>query len=91
MDSSYGEAEVKAPETPETPESIDEENASDSEILIAKARLPEGSKKGDIVTFRIANDFGDESSLELVKSSKSPTSDTMNDMASEEIMALDKE
>jgi len=85
MDESYGaEPSVKPPMESE---SVDEENAENAEILIAKGDL----KEGDTVTFRVSKDFGDEVSLERVTASAEPTNDNMTATTESEIAALDQE
>jgi hypothetical protein len=78
MDSSYGGGPAKPPplERPggpppkrpaREPESVDEENAGATEILVAKSKLPPGVREGDEVTFRVSGDYGEEVSLVQVK------------------------
>lgn len=93
MDSGYSETPVAKPEakpaeaeSEDTEESVDEENAGAPEILITKSKLP-GKKEGDTCTFKVVKDFGDELSLEYVKSEQ--TKDTMSADTESEIAALD--
>jgi hypothetical protein len=58
-----GDAESKAPEE----KSVDEQNAGQSEFLVSKKELPEGTKEGDTCMFKVNKDFGDEFSLSYVK------------------------
>lgn len=93
MDSSYGGGAVTAPDDEGTspPESVDEENAGATEILIAKNKLPSGTKEGDTCTFRVTKDYGDEFSLEYVKESASePTEEPMS-TEGQELSALSEE
>lgn len=96
MDGSYsGETAVKPPEKPvaEEKESVDEENAGATEILVTKSKLP-GKKEGDSCTFKVVKDFGDELSLEYVKpggKTDESTNDTLNAATDGEIAALDTE
>lgn len=88
MDSGYA-APVKPP-AEATPQSVDEENAGATEILVSKSQLPSGSKEGDTLTFKIAKDYGDEVSLELAE--ETPPGETQEDLsatAAKEIAALD--
>lgn len=91
MDSSYGGA-VTAPEEEAAPaESVDEQNAGATEILIGKNKLPSGTKEGDECTFRITKDYGDEFSLEYVKETESePTEEPMS-TEGQELSALSEE
>lgn len=88
LDPSYG-GKPAAPATPleggeagekeASPEqSVDEENAGSSEILIAKDKLPD-VKEGDQCTFKVTKDFGDEFSLEYVKEAKPEGKPQTND------------
>jgi hypothetical protein len=92
LDSSYATPE-KAAEQPKETETVDEENASGAEILIAKDKLPSGTKEGDTCTFNVTKDFGDEFSIELVKESApaadEPTSETLEAETESELGALD--
>lgn len=98
LDASYQGAEGGAEVTPpgETPsqetETVDEENANTAEILVAKNQLPSGTKEGDTCTFRVKKDFGDEFSLEYVKSGEE-SSEPEEPMAQErqELTALSGE
>ena len=94
MEKSYGGTPpVEAPEEAEPAESVDEENAGTSEILIAKTELPSGTKEGDTCTFKVVKDFGNEFSLEYVKESPAPgeqTADNMETTTANEITAMDE-
>ena len=74
--------------------SVDEANSEASEILIAKNKLPEGTKEGDTCTFKVSKDVGDELILEYVKDDQEErgeqTNDNMNSTTENEISALDQ-
>jgi hypothetical protein len=98
MDSSYGNAPVSPPDNAPAdkapPESVDEQNAGSAEILIAKDKLPPGTKEGDTCTFKVSKDAGDELILEYVKegqeeASEPTTRDNMDATTEGEISALD--
>lgn len=98
MDSgTYGNAPVSPPDNAPAdkgpPESVDEENAGSAEILIAKDKLPPGTKEGDTCTFKVSKDVGDELILEYVKEGQEetgePTRDNMDVTTEREISALD--
>lgn len=94
MDESHGAAgaPVEAPEKPA--ESVDEENAGASEILISKDKLPTGTKEGDTCTFKVVKDFGDEFSLEYVSEESAGTPSEPEEpmsTAARELTALDQE
>lgn len=91
MDSGYAAAPAVEPPA-EPSETVDEENAGAAEILIAKDKLPSGTKEGDTCTFRVVKDFGDEFSLEYVsEETGEETEETMNATTGREIAALDTE
>lgn len=56
----------------EEKKSVDEENAGAAEILIAKKELPPETKEGDVCSFKVVKDFGDEYSLQYVKDDEKP-------------------
>ena len=98
MDSSYSGAPVqppdKAPSDKAPAESVDEQNAGAAEILIAKDKLPPGTKEGDTCTFKVSKDVGDEYILEYVKEGQKettePTRDNFDATTENEISALDQ-
>ena len=80
MDSgTYGNAPVSPPDNAPAdkgpPESVDEQNAGAAEILIAKDKLPTGTKEGDTCTFKVSKDVGDEYILEYVKEGQQEASE----------------
>lgn len=97
MDSSYGNDPVsppdKMPSDKAPKESIDDQNAGAAEILIAKDKLPPGTKKGDTCTFKVSKDAGDEFILEYMKEGQEeatePTRDNVDATTENEISALD--
>lgn len=92
MDDSYGggDAAVNPPEEKPTADtqSVDEENADQSDILVSKKNLPEGMKEGDTVMMKCMKDHGDEVSMKCMKDSETKSEPTDNTSA--EIAALDK-
>lgn len=92
MDSSYAAEPVEAPEQSAPAESVDEENAANAEILIAKSQLPEGTKEGDTCTFRVVKDYGDEFSLEYVsEETEGETTEEPMSTEGQELTALSEE
>lgn len=94
MDESYASAPVSAPDSSSSQaDTVDEENAGAAEILVSKDKLPEGTKEGDVCSFKVTKDFGDEVSLEYVDESEpeetEPTTASPEDQAASEISALD--
>ena len=93
MDSSYGKDAVETPTektAPDETESVDEANAGATEILIEKAKLP-GKKEGDICTFKVVKDFGDELSLEYVKEeTPEPAEDNLSANMESDMDAMDQ-
>ena len=96
MDESYGsKPDVKPPDdTGDKPtgdkESVDKENAEEADILIDKKKLDPGAKVGDVCSFKIVKDFGDEVSLQWVKDGASKPSETPTDNTEAELSALDE-
>jgi hypothetical protein len=88
----YGTNGTSAPAAEPKP-TVDEENAQNADILIAKADLPKGCKEGDTYTFRVVKDFGDEASLELVEGNEpeSETTEEPMDVADRELTAMSEE
>lgn len=66
MEEAYGQKKAAAPERSE-PESVDEEAAENTEILVEKDKLSPDCKVGDEYTFKVTKHYGDEALLELVK------------------------
>ena len=99
MDSSYGNAPVsppdKMPADKAPAKSVDEQNAGEAEILIAKDKLPPGTKEGDTCTFKVSKDVGDEYILEYVKDGQEertePTRDNLDATTDKELSALDSQ
>lgn len=94
MEEAYGgsKAPVESPESEsKSAESVDEENAGASEILIDKSKLPEGTKVGETCTFRVAQDFGDEVSLEYVKEGEETETEEPGSEVGKELSALSGE
>jgi hypothetical protein len=96
MDSSYGPSPpVKAPAEKAPEQSVDEQNAGAAEILIAKDKLPPGTKEGATCTFKVVQSTGDEFILEHVKDGEGNTSETSNENPEEttdrELTALDSQ
>lgn len=89
MDQSYS-APVKKPAPSAKAETVDEENAGASEILVSKDKLPEGIKEGETCTFTVTKDYGDEVSLTYSETEK-PQTPSMEDQTANEISALDTE
>jgi hypothetical protein len=95
MDGAYGSAPVsppdKAPADKAPEKSVDEENAEEAEILIAKDKLPPGTKEGDVCSFKVSKDAGDEFILSYVKDEEQgePTNDNLNSTTESELSALD--
>lgn len=88
LDESYSEPQSTA--APE--ESVDEENAGADEILVAKTKLPDGTKEGDTCTFKVTKDFGDEMSLTPVSDYKeSETESEPMSQEGQELSALAEE
>lgn len=90
MDESYA-APSQAPKKPAPQESVDEMNAGAAEILVAKNKLPAGTKEGDTVSFRVSRDYGDELSLEPVSSPKEAEPQEPMSVERGELEALDTE
>ncbi len=98
MDSSYSNAPVsppdKAPADSAPKQSIDEQNAGAAQILIAKEKLPPGTKEGDTCTFKVSKDVGDEYILDYVKEGQEEASETTKDnldaTTESELSALDQ-
>ena len=100
MDSAtYGNAPVsppdKAPADKAPAESVDEQNEGEAATLIAKDKLPPGTKEGDTCTFKVTKDTGDEFILEYVKEEgreePSETNKNMEDTTARELTALDSQ
>ena len=103
LDESYGGGSaVKPPakpdsigeagdETPEKTDSVDKENAEEADLLIDKKKLPADAKEGDVCSFRIVKDYGDEVSLQYVKEGEETKPGATDNMSTEdhEIAALD--
>jgi hypothetical protein len=92
MDPSYGgDTAVKVPDkTP--PESVDEQNADEAQILVDKKELPPGTKKGDKCMFEVMEDHGEEMSLRYVKEGESAkTESTPGEDTASELAALDSQ
>ena len=66
-----------------------------TEILIAKDKLPAGTKEGATCTFRVVQSTGDEFILEYVKEGEDDTSETMTEnpeaVTDRELTALDSQ
>lgn len=71
------------------PESVDEESETGSEILVMKNKLPSGIKEGDVCSFKVVKDFGDEVSLEYVDEGEDSGTSPESEVG-DEIAALDK-
>ena len=99
MDSSYGNDPVsppdKAPAAKAPQESVDEQNAGAAQILIAKEKLPPGTKEGDTCTFKVSKDVGDEYILDYVKEGQEEAPETTKDnldvTTESELSALDSQ
>ena len=100
MDSSYSNAPVsppdKAPADAAPKQSVDEQNAGAAQILIAKEKLPPGTKEGDICSFKVSKDVGDEYILDYVKEGQEeqgepPTKDNLDATTDKELSALDSQ
>ena len=98
MDSSYSNAPVSPPDqsADKAPaESVDEQNAGAAEILIAKDKLPAGTKEGATCTFRVVQSTGDEFILEYVKEGEDDTSEKTTEnpeaVTDRELTALDSQ
>lgn len=85
----------KMPADKAPPESVDEQNAGEAQILIAKDELPPGTKAGDTCTFKVSKDTGDEFILDYVKErqeeASEPTKESMDATTDSELSALDQE
>lgn len=95
MDSSYSNAPVSPPDKTgdkTVSESVDEQNASDAEILISKDKLPPETKEGSTCTFKVAKDLGDEFILEYVKEdNERSANETPEETTDRELTALDSQ
>jgi hypothetical protein len=94
MDSSYGPSPPdEAPVAKDPAESVDEQNAGAAQILIAKEKLPSGTKEGDTFTFKVSKDVGDEYILDYVnegqQETNEPTRDNLDATTDKELSALD--
>lgn len=93
MDSSYGKTPVQPPDkAPE--QSVDEQNAGETQILVSKKELPAGTKEGDVYSFKVSKDTGDEFILELVKEGQEESGETTDnnfDATDKELSALDNQ
>jgi hypothetical protein len=96
LDSSYGtstpvQPPEKSPADKAPEKSVDQENADEAEILIAKDKLPPGTKEGDVCSFKVSKDAGDEFILSYVKDAEQcePTNDNLNSTTASELSALD--
>lgn len=54
---------VEAPAAADESQTVDEQNAGESEILVSKKDLPAGMKEGDTCMMTMKKDFGDECSM----------------------------
>lgn len=99
MDSSYGNAPVsppdKSPADKAPQESVDEQNAGQAQILIAKDKLPSGTKPGDTCSFRVSKDVGEDYILEYIKEGQEetsePTRENFDATTDKELSALDSQ
>lgn len=96
MDGSYGNTPAAPPDAQpgaDETKSVDEQNAGEAAILIAKDKLPPGTKVGDTCTFKASKEVGDEFILEYVKDGKEetgePTNDSVTSKTESELSALD--
>lgn len=98
MEEAYGQGPVappeQAPEPAETPESVDEENAEQAEVVVANSVLtgPDGKppKEGDEIVVKVVKNYGDESSI-IYAPPKTETETQTESSPEEEIAALDTE
>ena len=99
MDSSYSNAPVsppdKSPADKAPQESVDEQNAGQAQILIAKDKLPSGTKPGDTCTFKVSKDVGEDYILEYIKEGQEettePTRENLDATTDKELSALDNQ
>ncbi|HUD74789.1 MAG TPA: hypothetical protein VMQ76_06930 [Terracidiphilus sp.] len=100
MDSSYSNAPVsppdKAPADKAPGQSVDEQNAGETQILVSKKELPPATKEGDVCSFKVSKDTGDEFILEYVKEGQEeqgepPTKDNFDATTDKELSALDSQ
>lgn len=86
-------SDSEAPETTEesSPETVDEENASNASktILAPKAAVGNMTKVGDKCMMRVVADHGDEVEMEYVSNDKKSEKESMSD--DEELDAMSKE
>ena len=98
MDSSYSNAPVsppdKSPAAKAPAESVDEQNAGAAQILIAKDKLPSGTKPGDTCSFKVSKDVGEDYILEFIKEGQEetaePTRENLDATTDKELSALDQ-
>jgi hypothetical protein len=98
MDSSYGKTPVqppdKAPADKAPEQSVDEQNAGETQILVSKKELPAGTKEGDVCSFKVSKDTGDEFILEYVKEGQEESGETTDNnfdaTTDKELSALDQ-
>lgn len=64
------------------------ENTSESTV-IPKTSVPDGTKVGDTITFRVTEDYGDEFGLEPVSGNKS-SDNSMMGMSKEDLASMDE-
>ena len=85
-------SDSEAPETPEesSPETVDEENASNASktILAPKSAVGNMTKVGDKCMMRVVADHGDEVEMEYVSNNESKKESMSDD---EELDAMSKE
>ena len=94
MDSGYSEAPVSPPEESSPAESVDEENAEATEVVVPNKVLmgADGKppKEGDEIVVKVVKNYGDESSIQYAPATpEGETTETPS--VDEEIAALDTE
>ena len=70
---------VEAPAASDESQTVDEQNAGESEILVSKKDLPAGMKEGDTCMMTMKKDFGDECSMACKPEGKEEAGESTND------------
>jgi hypothetical protein len=70
---------VEAPAAADESQTVDEQNAGESEILVSKKDLPAGMKEGDTCVMTMKKDFGDECSMTCQPEGEEEAGETTND------------
>jgi hypothetical protein len=70
---------VEAPVPADEDQTVDEQNAGESEILVSKKNLPAGMKVGDTCMMTLKKDFGDEVSMTCNPEAETEAGEMTND------------